>query len=122
MKIPSSPILALMTVATAMGLMFAQNTDAQSQIVDYRAGVAGFAAGQDGINIVFSSPMPNTEYAVTVQATNTSGYSPMYVCTYFNPLHKRTDGFEVQHKGCFNGAPIRLDQNVSLNWIAIAYR
>ena len=87
-----------------------------------RAGTAAFAIGQDGINITFSSPMPNTRYAVVVQATNTAGYSPVSVCTYFNPLHKRDDGFEVQHKRCDDGVPVELDVDVALDWIVVAYK
>ncbi len=63
--------------------------------------------------------MPSTKYAVVVQATNTAGYSTTSVCTYFNPLHKRADGFEVQHKRCDDGAPVKLDTSVSLNYIVV---
>ena len=97
--------------------------NAAQPLMDWRAGTAGFETGKDGINITFSSPpMPDTKYAIHVQATNTAGYSPTSVCTYFNPLHKRVDGFEVQHKRCDDGVPVALDVNVSLDWIAVEYR
>jgi hypothetical protein len=114
--------LVLVALATVGGLTFERNAAAQQQIQDYRAGTAPFAVGQDGINITFSSPMPNTRYAVFVQETNTAGYSPISDCTYFNPLHKRADGFEVQHKRCNDGVPVKLDVNVSLDWMVVAYK
>ena len=114
--------LALVALATVVVLTFERNAAAQQPLQHYRAGTAAFAIGQDGINITFSSPMPSTGYAVVVQATNTAGYSPTSVCTYFNPLHKRTDGFEVQHKRCDDGVPVKLDVGVSLDWMALAYR
>jgi len=106
--------LALVSLAVTAGPTFGQT-------VEYRAGTAVFASGKDGINIIFTNgPMPNLKYSVVVQATNTAGYSPISVCTYFNPLHKRLDGFEVQHKRCDDGVPVKLDTNVSLDYIAIA--
>lgn len=118
--------LALVALATVVGLTFGRNatppTPLQQPLQHYRSGTAAFAVGRDGINITFSSPMPSTGYAVVVQETNTAGYSPTSVCTYFNPLHKRTDGFEVQHKRCDNGAGVQLDVSVSLDWVVVAYK
>lgn len=108
--------LALALVALATG-----NAAAQQPLQPYRAGTAAFAIGKDGINITFSSPMPSTNYAVFVQERDTGGYSPVSVCTYFNPLHKRVDGFEVQHKRCDDGVPVKLDIGVSLDWFVVAY-
>lgn len=114
--------LALVLLAAVVSFTFATSAIAQQPLQNYRAGTAAFAVGKDGINITFSSPMPNTRYAVVVQATNTAGYSPTTVCTYFNPLHKRVDGFEVQHKRCDNGVPVKLDTAVSLDWIVVEFR
>lgn len=111
--------LAVVAVATLVGLTFGRNTTAAPQLVEYRAGTASFPINSDGINITFSTPMPSIKYAVVVKATNTAGYSPTSVCTYFNPLHKRTDGFEVQHKRCDDGAGVKLDTGVSLDYIVI---
>lgn len=86
---------------------------------EIRAGVAPFYAGQAGIYITLPTPMPNGNYAVTVQATNTGGYSPTTECTYFNVLKKTATNFQVQHKTCIDGVPIALDKNVPLNWIAV---
>ena len=117
-------VRALIALATVViSLTFTQNAAAQGPpLQNYRSGIKAFPSGSDGINIVFSSPMPSTNYAVVVQPTNTAGYSPTSVCTYFNPLHKRLDGFEVQHKRCDNGVPVKLDVNVSLNWIVVEFR
>jgi|SRR5882672_4031320 len=110
--------LTLVALATVAGLTFGRNATAPPPL-QYRAGIAGFLPGNDGINITFSTPMPSTKYAVVVQATNTAGYSTTSVCTYFNPLHKRTDGFEVQHKRCDDGLGVKLDTSVSLNYIVV---
>jgi hypothetical protein len=112
--------LALVGLAITAGSTYGQAVSALP-IVQYRAGTAVFASGKDGINITFTNgSMPSLNYSVVVQATNTAGYSPTSVCTYFNPLHKRLDGFEVQHKRCDNGVPVKLDTNVSLDYIVIA--
>lgn len=58
-------------------------------------GTAGFAAGQTGIAIRFSTPMPDTAYSIVVQATNTAGYSGTDRATYLNPSHKTVNGLEV---------------------------
>ena len=92
---------------------------AEAQIGDYRAGTSPFLVGQAGISITFTTPLPSADYSVVVQATNTSGYSPTTVCTYFNVLHKTSSGFSVQHKRCNDGVPVALDAGVSLDWIAI---
>jgi len=112
--------LTLVALA-AFGLVFASAAYA-AQGGQYRAGTAAFNAGQDGINITFSSPLPSTMYAVSVQPRDTAGYSPISFCTYFNPLHKRVDGFEVQHKRCDDGVPVQLDVGVSLDWIAVRFK
>lgn len=111
--------LALVVLATVVGLTFGRNATAQPQLVEYRAGTAAFPIGSAGIPITFSTPMPSTNYSVVVQQTNTAGYSPTTVCTYFNPLHKTTSGFDVQHKRCDNGQPVPLDTGVSLDYIVI---
>ncbi len=64
--------------------------------------------------------MQDTNYVVIVQPTNTAGYSTTYKCTYFNPLKKRVDGFEVQHKQFDDGVPVPLDVGVYLDWIAVS--
>lgn len=113
--------LVLAAMATVQVLTFQRTAAAQPQTLDYRAGTSAFSSGQAGISINFSSAMPNTNYAVTVQQTNTAGYSPTSVCTYFNVLNKTTTGFQVQHKRCDDGVPVNLDVGVSLDWIVIAY-
>jgi hypothetical protein len=84
-----------------------------------KAGTAAFAVGQAGITINYPVAWPaNAPYSVVVQPTNTAGYSPTTVCTYFNVLHKSATLFQVQHKRCDNGVPVPLDVAVSLDWIA----
>lgn len=122
MKRSSTQTLSLIALAAVVSFTLAQNAAAEQPLQNYRAGTAAFAVGKDGINITFSSPMPNTNYAISVVATNASGYSPTSVCTYFNPLHKRVDGFEVQHKRCDDGVPLKLDSGVSLDWIVVQYK
>jgi hypothetical protein len=110
-------IAILLTVALSTGGGTAPPLTAPITI----SGNAPFTAGQAGININFPPgvKIPGANYAVVVQPTNTAGYSPLHDCTYFNPLHKRDDGFEVQHKRCDDGVPVALDVGVSLNWIVV---
>jgi hypothetical protein len=84
-----------------------------------KAGITGFAVGQAGITVNFPVAWPaNVVYAMSVQPTNTSGYSPTTVCTYFNVLNKTATSFQVQHKRCDNGVPVALDAAITLDWIA----
>jgi hypothetical protein len=111
--------LALIALATVVDLTFGRNATATQPLQNIRAGSKAWLPGQAGININFLTPMPSTNYAVVVQATNTAGYSPTSVCTYLNPLHKRTDGFEVQHKRCDDGVPVGLDTGLTMNYIVV---
>ncbi len=119
-KLPT--VFLALAVLAAYGLVLAGSADAQPLGVRYRAGTAGFAAGQQATNITFSAPLLSTLYAVSIQPTDTAGFSSISECTYFNALKKRTDGFAVQHKRCSDGAPVPLVGNVSLDWIAIPYK
>ena len=88
-----------------------------------KAGTAGFGVGQAGIFVTYPISWPiGTKYSVVVQPTNTAGYSPTSVCTYFNVLKKTDTKFEVQHKRCDNGLPLTLDTAVSLDWIACPHQ
>ncbi len=107
-------LAAIVTVALLAG-----HTAAQAQTGTYRAGTSAFNAGQAGIFVTFTTPLPSANYSVSVQATNTGGYSPTADCTYFNVLHKTANGFDVQHKRCNDGVPLALTVGVSLDWIAI---
>lgn len=108
----ATSFVVIMILAISLASVQAQ------QVVGYRAGTAPFTAGSAGIVVTFSVPMPTAKYSVVVQPTNTAGYSPISQCTYFNVLKKTTTNFQVQHKRCDNGAPVNLDVNVSLDWIA----
>jgi hypothetical protein len=81
-----------------------------------RAGTIGFPIGSAGITVPIVPPMPNNTYSVSLQATNTAGYSTTSDCTYFNVLHKTPTQFEIQHKRCKDGIPVTLDQGVSIDW------
>lgn len=88
-----------------------------------KAGTAAFAIGKAGIYVYYPIPWPaGTKYSVVVQPTNTGGYSPATVCTYFNVLKKTDTKFEVQHKRCDNGVPLPLDTPISLDWIACPHQ
>ena len=82
-----------------------------------RAGTAPFPINSAGIIVNVIPPMPDGCYAVSVQQTNTAGYSPIKNCTYFNVLKKTATQFQVQHKTCQTGTPVPLKVGVSLDWI-----
>jgi len=86
-----------------------------------RAGTAAFLAGQAGIVVNLQPAMETKKYSVSVQPTNTAGYSPVTTCTYFNVLKKTKTQFQVQHKQCADGVPVALDTNVSLDWIICSH-
>jgi len=104
----SSAVLAATAIALTAGQALGQTT---------RAGTASFPASSAGIIVALTPPMPNGCYAVSVQQTNTAGYSPTNVCTYFNVLKKTATQFQVQHKTCDTGVPVALDTGVSLDWL-----
>jgi hypothetical protein len=87
---------------------------------EYQAGTVSFGTGKKGIIVGLPRPMPDSDYAVFVQPTNTAGYSSSSECTYFNVLKKQPTQFQVQHKTCDKGTPMALDTNVSLDWIVVA--
>jgi hypothetical protein len=88
-----------------------------------KAGTAAFGIGQAGIVVTYPVPWPAAvKYSVVVQPTNTAGYSPATICTYFNVLKKTPTKFEVQHKRCNDGVPLALDVAVSLDWIACPHQ
>lgn len=101
------PVLAMAVVGLSAGQATAQAN---------RAGTAPFPAHSAGITIALTPPMPDGCYSVSVQQTNTAGYSPTAVCTYFNVLKKTATQFQVQHKSCHTGAPLALIVPVSLDW------
>ncbi len=115
MRLKKLHLAALLTVVALLAGQMA----AQAQTGTYRAGTAPFNAGQAGITITFLTPLPSANYSVSVQATNTAGYSPTTDCTYFNVLHKTANGFDVQHKRCNDGVPLALTVGTPLDWIAI---
>ena len=81
-----------------------------------RAGTAKFLAGTAGIVVNLNPPMPDANYAVSVQPTATGNYSPTTDCTYFNVYNKTANHFKVQHKTCAGGAGAPLVVDVSLDW------
>ena len=88
-----------------------------------KAGTAPWAVGQAGIYVNYTVPWPaGAKYSVTVQPTNTAGYSTLTACTYFNVLKKTDTKFEVQHKRCDNGVPVAVDTTISLDWIACPHQ
>jgi hypothetical protein len=88
--------------------------------MDIRAGSVGWPRGQDGITITLS-PAVTGPYTVVVQETNAAGYSPNGDGNYFNVLKETLTEFQVQHKSCKDGTPVRLDDTVTLKWILITH-
>ena len=88
------------------------------EAAELRAGSVPWVAGQDGITIPLS-PAVTVPYSVVVQVTNTAGYSPTSECTYFNVLKETLTNFQVQHKTCKDGKPLKLQVGVTLKWVLI---
>ena len=84
-----------------------------------RAGSFPWPVGADGVTVIISPPFSNANYSAVVQPTNTSGYSTVSECTYFNVLKLEKDNFQVQHKTCKGGDPVKVDTTITLNWIAV---
>jgi hypothetical protein len=84
-----------------------------------RAGSVPWPIGSDGVVVKISPPMTNAGYSAVVQPTNTAGYSTIADCTYFNVLHLTPTQFEVQHKTCKDGTPVKVDTGITLNWIIV---
>ena len=82
-------------------------------------GSTGFASGEAGIYVNFTTPMPSDQYSLVIQPHDTGGYSTTSDATYFNPLKKTATGFQIQHKTTKDGTPLALDFNVSVDWIAV---
>ena len=112
-RLKATASLAFSTVFVATMLTTLAPRQAASACL---AGTAPFLSGQAGI-FVNHAPI-ELPHSVVVQQTNTAGYSPKEICTYFNVLKKTPTQFQVQHKTCDEGKPLELDYNVSLDWIA----
>ena len=120
-------IVRILVITTAATLLVVRGASAQATGSNppglCKAGTAAFAVGQAGIFVNYPVPWPTTvTYSVVVQPTNTAGYSPTTVCTYFNVLKKTPTQFQVQHKRCDDGVPVPLDTAVSLDWIACPHQ
>lgn len=120
-------IVCLLVIMMAATLLLAYDVSAQTTASNQaglcKAGTAAFAIGQAGIYVNYPTPWPATvKYSVVVQPTNTAGYSPTTVCTYFNVLKKTPTQFQVQHKRCDDGVPVALDTAISLDWVACPHQ
>ncbi len=71
-----------------MWMLLCFNASAQASAPIFKAGSISFEAGRRGIVVSFETSMPDSDYVVVVQQTNTGGYSPTKECTYFNVLKK----------------------------------
>lgn len=87
--------------------------------VDIRSGAFGWPLGADGVTVPISPPVNGPNASVVVNPGNTAGYSPSSECTYFNVLKVTPTQFEVQHKTCKDGTPIKTDTAITLIWILV---
>lgn len=106
-------------VMTALVVVLASAGGLRAQ-VDYQAGSNTFASGNT-FTVTFPSPMPSTDYAVSIQPANTpAGFTTVNTCSYFNVTNKTTTGFQVALKKCHPpGNPVNAT-NLTFDWIAIA--
>jgi hypothetical protein len=86
---------------------------------DIRSGLIPWASGTDGVTVTISPPVSGPNANVFVQPANTAGYSTVSDCTYFNVLKVTATDFQVQHKTCKDGTPIKTDTTISLLWFLI---
>jgi hypothetical protein len=86
---------------------------------DIRSGAFPWPSGADGVTIPISPPVSGPNAPVTVQPANTAGYSTVSECTYFNVLKVTAADFQVQHKTCKDGTPVKTDTTITLFWILV---
>ncbi len=117
--IGSRKSLAVLVVAGA-AMVVGLTSNAAFAHMEYRAGVDNMAAGQAGIFITFSQPMPSNKYVISVQQVNDGGYQDTSDCTYLNALKPTATGFQVQLKTCETNTPVKVkEHNLQLRWIVI---
>jgi hypothetical protein len=87
--------------------------------LDIRSGLIPWQSGQDGVTVPIVPPVSGPNANVFVQQANTAGYSTVSECTYFNVLKVTATDFQVQHKTCKDGTPIKTDTTISLLWFLI---
>ena len=85
--------------------------------VDIRTGVFPWPVGADGVTIAISPPVSGPNAPTFVQPANTAGYSTVSECTYFNVLKVTATDFQVQHKTCKDGTPVKTDTTITLFWL-----
>lgn len=85
--------------------------------VTYRAGTGTIPAGDDGVTVTFSTPMPDANFAVTVTPYDDSALTPGIV---LEPLTKgiSTTGFDLALVDA-NGTYQDANSTIDFSWIAI---
>ena len=86
---------------------------------DIRSGAFPWPNGADGVTIPISPPVSGPNSPVVVQPAATAGFSTLADCTYFNVLKVTANDFQVQHKTCKDGTPIKTDTTITLFWILV---
>jgi hypothetical protein len=87
--------------------------------VDIRSGVIAWQTNVDGVTVPISPPVSGPNAQVFVQTAAASGYSPVSECTYFNVLKVTATQFEVQHKKCKDGTPVKTDAPFSMLFLVV---
>jgi hypothetical protein len=105
------------TWLSAIALSLAMSVPAAA--VDIRFGFFPWPSGADGVTVPISPPMNGPNATIVVQQTNTAGYSTVSECTYFNVLKITATQFEIQHKTCKDGTPVKTDTTITMGWFAI---
>ena len=105
------------TLMSCIAVSLAMSTAAVA--MDIRAGAFPWPNGADGVTIPISPPVNGPNAPITVQPANTAGYSTVSECTYFNVLKVTATDFQVQHKTCKDGTPVKTDTTITLFWILV---
>jgi hypothetical protein len=76
-------------------------------------------SGSSSVSVTFSSAMPSANYSVSVVVTSGTGYNSSNSCRYWNVTGKTINGFTIEDRLCSSGNLSNLDNNATLDWIAI---
>jgi len=68
--------------------------------VVYRAGNATISTGNTAVSVVFSSPLPDANYRVTLTSSSSLPWAADDICRYYNVSSKTTTGFAIDIRRC----------------------
>ncbi len=99
-----------------------QGPQGPAGVADYRAGQATIPVGVHFVEVVFSSPMPDDQYVVSLTPipSGQAAWTADDACRYLTGTSKTTTGFWIDIRRCAGPqVPEPVPEDLFIDWIAI---